>query len=114
MATKASTGSVLKRRIAITVYTRDGGKCLACERDVIMGGSPRDGRTFNLGHVVADTNGGEYVVANLGTLCRRCNAYMGDRDWQDTNAPGWESVVDVPLMADPGTVETNMERPDWA
>lgn len=111
--TRKNTNATGKRRIMATIIALHGTRCAACDRETIVGASPTDGRGFNLGHVKSEANGGEFTVANLLPICRRCNSYMGERDWTGT-APMLRTPVDSPLVADPGTVQTYMEPPPWA
>jgi hypothetical protein len=113
MTTRKDTNSRIVRQIQTTLIHYVGTDCQACGRETIVGGSPRDGRTFNLGHVVSEHNGGKFELSNLLPICRRCNKWMGERDWQGT-APMLHAPIDVPLMRDPGATETNMEAPAWA
>jgi hypothetical protein len=113
-ATRKNTNAATKRRIQATIIAVHGTACAACERETIVGASPNDGRGFNLGHVRAEANGGSFTVANLLPICRRCNVYMSDVDWADSGAPMLVTPMDAPLVADPGTVQTHMDRPDWA
>lgn len=105
--------SPVRRQIQATVIALHGTDCAACGRATIVGGSPRDGRTFQLGHVIADAKGGEWKVSNFLPICRRCNAWMADNNWQDV-APMLRTPVDAPLLPDPGTSETHMSPPPWA
>lgn len=114
MTTRKNTNSATKRRILATVIAIHGSDCAACGRETIVGGSPTDGRTFNLGHVRADANGGTFSVANLLPICRRCNVYMGERDWQESGAPMLRTPRDAALVPDPGTTPRYMDAPDWA
>lgn len=107
--------SSTRRRIAATIIANLGTACAACGRETIVGGSPRDGRTFNLGHVKADANGGTWTIENLLPACRRCNKDMGDMDWADSGAP--MLVQPLPagtrLLPDTGDTETHMEPAPW-
>ena len=114
MRTRKNTNAATKRRIMATIIALHGSDCAACGRETIVGGATTDGRTFNLGHVKSEANGGEFAVWNLLPLCRRCNKFMGERDWNESGAPMLRTPVDAPLVADPGTGEINMEIPEWA
>lgn len=104
--------SPTRRRIRATVIALHGTACCACGRETIVNGSPSDGRTFELGHVVSDSNGGEWKVNNFLPICRRCNVYMDGHDWP-TVAPMLRQPVDAPLIKDVPRGETNMEAPGW-
>lgn len=108
--------SSTRRRILATVIAHCGTACAACGRETIVGGSPLDGRTLNLGHIVADANGGAWVVSNLLPICRRCNVTMADTDWNASGAPMLVAPVPVGtrLLPDTGDRETNMEPAPWA
>lgn len=112
MRTRANTNAPTKRRIQATIIGAYGTDCAACGRTTIVGGGPRDGYTFNLGHVVSEANGGEFIVSNLLPICRRCNVSMGERNWPDV-APMSTMPSDLPLVADPGTGEHDMEPIEW-
>lgn len=108
--------SSTRRRVLATVLAHCGTACAACGRETVQGGSPLDGRTLNLGHVVADANGGAWAVHNLLPVCRRCNVHMADVDWTASGAPMLVSPVPVGtrLLPDTGDRETHMEAPEWA
>lgn len=98
----------MRRRMQAAIIAHHGTTCavVGCGRVTIVGGSPTDGMTFNLGHVIADTNGGRWTTDNLLPICRRCNKDMGGNDWPAdmmTRQP-----VALPLPRDPGTSEVNM------
>lgn len=101
--------SAMRRRILAAVIAYHGTRCAVtgCGRDTIVGGAPTDGFTFNLGHVISDANGGSWTTDNLLPICRRCNKAMGDQDWPSHMMD--RQPVAIPLPADPGTGETNME-----
>lgn len=106
--TRKNSNATYKRRILATVIAAHGTTCsvIGCGRVTVVGGPTTDGFTFNLGHVVSEANGGEFVIGNLLPLCRRCNKAMGDRDFPRHMMR--VTPVTVPLVADPGTGETNM------
>jgi hypothetical protein len=93
--------------------------CVGCGQDAHVGGTPRAMDTFNLGHVLADAEGGKYCPCNLLPLCRQCNADMGKETLTDVLVPVYDnrSEWDGTLMRDPGTVaakpETNRGRACW-
>ena len=74
---------------------------------------------FNLGHVLADAEGGMYCPCNLLPLCRQCNADMGKETLTDVLIPVYDNreCWDGKFMADPGTVtakpESNRGRARW-
>lgn len=116
MAKATRTGrpnASMRRRIQATVIALHGTDCAACGRETIVDGKATSGRTFNLGHVIADCNGGSWSIDNLLPICRRCNVWMSGRDWQGT-APMLRQPMSAPLLADPGTSETDMDAPAWA
>jgi len=123
MATKAQTGSAMKRRILATVLAMahaaghgDGvtcADCIVCGRSAVVGLGAADGRRFELGHMVPDTMGGDYAVHNLRPMCRRCNSWLGDRVALDVFRPRY-TVTDMPLVADPGPrVSDDNPIPDY-
>lgn len=114
MRTRKNTNAATKRRIQATVIAIHGTACAACGRETVVGASPTNGLGFNLGHVRSEANGGEFEMSNLLPICRRCNSWMGDADWAVSGAPMLRTPVWAELVKDPGTGETNMERPDWA
>lgn len=107
--TRKSSNATYKRRIQATIIAAHGTTCsvIGCERVTIVGGTPTDGMTFNLGHVVSEANGGEFITSNLLPLCRRCNKDMGDRDFPRHMMR--TLPLSLPLLPDPGTAEVNME-----
>lgn len=110
--TRKGASASLKRRVQATVIALHGTRCAACDRETVVGASPLDGAGFNLGHVTAEANGGMFVVGNLLPICRRCNSFMGERDWTGT-APMLRAPIDAPLLPDPGSVQVNFEPPPW-
>lgn len=116
-ATRSSRpNSSTRRRMLATILHHFGAVCAACGRECVVGGSPLDGRTLNLGHIVSDANGGAWNVANLLPACRRCNVWMGEQDWQDSGAPMLVTplAAGTRLLPDTGDRETHMEAPEWA
>ena len=64
----------------IKIFVRDGWKCLRC------GFTDQTGRRLHADHVVPISprwGGQERCMANLQTLCQRCNLRKGDRDCSD-------------------------------
>ena len=39
--------------------------------------------SFNCGHIIAESNGGETVVSNLKPICQNCNSSMGTKDMEE-------------------------------
>ena len=116
-ATRATRpNSSTRRRLLATILHHLGSDCAACGRETIVGGSPLDGRTLNLGHIVADANGGKWAVDNLLPICRRCNVWMGDQNWVASGAPMRVDRLPAgtPLLPDTGDRETHMSAPEWA
>lgn len=122
-ATKAAASSVSKRRTLATVLSLaaaaghgDGATyadCVACGSRAYVGRAATDGAGLNLGHDVADANGGRYCPCNLLPLCRRCNADMADDDMSSVLTPrydsrqGWDGV----FAPDAGARETTDNSP---
>lgn len=69
-------------RLRATVLMRDGCTCRMC------GASPaRDpGVTLHVDHIEPWAKGGDTVLANLQTLCSRCNLGKGDRAFKPPRA----------------------------
>jgi len=113
-ANKGKTSSIIQRRIRTTVLAlaaltghSDGATwvvCVACGERATVGGSPTAMDTFNMGHVVADANGGGYCPCNLLPLCRQCNADMGDDTLTDVLTPHYDnrSIWNGEMSSDPG------------
>lgn len=55
------------------IYTRDGGKCWYCGKDL-------EG-TYHIDHVYPHTLGGQTVEANGVLSCPSCNRHKGKRVW---------------------------------
>jgi hypothetical protein len=93
--------------------------CVGCGERAHVGGTPRAMDTFNLGHVLADAEGGMYCPCNLLPLCRQCNADMGKETLTDVLVPVYDNrgAWDGKLMADTGAVaakpESNRGRASW-
>jgi hypothetical protein len=60
-----------KRKIRLSVYLRDGGKCLNC-------GAESD---LTLDHLEPLSVGGSSTVSNLITVCADCNSGRGNLPW---------------------------------
>ena len=39
--------------------------------------------SFNAGHIIAESNGGETIVSNLKPICQNCNSSMGTKNMND-------------------------------
>lgn len=78
--------------------------CVGCGERAHVGGTPRAMDTFNLGHVVADAEGGMYCPCNMVPLCRQCNADMGKETLTDVLIPVYDNreLWDGKLLSDPG------------
>lgn len=89
---------VVKQRMRLAVYERDGYKCVTCgwappvpaDYDGSMCLSGVDGtirkdtgtpkyRQLELDHVVPFRHGGEFVLDNLQAMCHVCNARKGSK-----------------------------------
>lgn len=122
-------GSLAKRRILATVLhlasltgNSDGATwadCVGCGERATVGGNPRAMDTFNLGHVLADAEGGTYCPCNLLPLCRQCNADMGKETLTDVLVPTYDNRTewDGELIKDMGMVKeeahANRGRARW-
>lgn len=52
-------------------------KCLCCKiTDITQ-------LSFNCGHIIAESNGGEMIVSNLKPICQNCNSSMGTKDMNE-------------------------------
>ena len=52
-------------------------KCMCCNvTDITQ-------MSFNCGHIIAESNGGETVVSNLKPICQNCNSSMGIKDMEE-------------------------------
>ena len=52
-------------------------KCLCCKSTDITQLS------FNCGHIIAESNGGDTIVSNLRPICQNCNSSMGTKNMND-------------------------------
>jgi 5-methylcytosine-specific restriction enzyme A len=74
---KSRPGGVkIKHNKRMTVYQRDGMRCVACGSD--------DFRSFTIDHIIPLSKGGTNRFDNLQTMCSPCNNRKGDK------LPGWE------------------------
>jgi hypothetical protein len=67
------TGRSVPDRLRWRVFERDNFTCKACGRDRV-----NDNVKLEADHIVAWTKGGETVLDNLQTLCRKCNSGKSD------------------------------------
>ena len=76
---KKTISQLMKRRVWAKHIGEDVGKhkCLCCEMTDITQLS------FNCGHIVAESNGGELTVDNLLPICQSCNSSMGTQNLYD-------------------------------
>lgn len=52
-------------------------KCLCCKiTDITQ-------LSFNCGHIVAESNGGDLIVSNLKPICQNCNSSMGSKNMNE-------------------------------
>jgi 5-methylcytosine-specific restriction endonuclease McrA len=52
-------------------------KCLCCKiTDITQ-------LSFNCGHIIAESNGGQIIVSNLKPICQNCNSSMGTRNMNE-------------------------------
>ena len=52
-------------------------KCMCCNvTDITQ-------MSFNCGHIIAESNGGETIVSNLKPICQNCNSSMGTKDMEE-------------------------------
>ena len=76
---KKSIPSTMKRLVWNTHIGEEIGKakCLCCKiTDITQ-------LSFNCGHIIAESNGGELIVSNLKPICQNCNSSMGTRNMND-------------------------------
>ncbi|AXH67221.1 HNH endonuclease [Streptomyces phage Wofford] len=112
-----TAGSAYRRQLLATVLMlasltghSDGetyAVCVGCGENAYVGGNPRNMDTLNLGHVLADANGGTYCVANMLPLCRQCNEDMGKESLTDVLVPLYDnrSMWNGKLIKDMGKVK---------
>jgi hypothetical protein len=52
-------------------------KCMCCNvTDITQ-------MSFNCGHIIAESNGGETIVSNLKPICQNCNSSMATKDMEE-------------------------------
>ena len=76
---KKSISSTIKKLVWNTNIGEDIGKakCLCCKSTDITQLS------FNCGHIIAESNGGDTIVSNLRPICQNCNSSMGTKNMND-------------------------------
>ena len=76
---KKSIPSTIKRLVWNSHIGEEIGKakCLCCKiTDITQ-------LSFNCGHIIAESNGGELIVSNLKPICQNCNSSMGTKNMND-------------------------------
>ena len=71
--------ATIKRLVWNTHIGEEKGKskCLCCKiTDITQ-------LSFNCGHIVAESNGGELKVSNLMPICQNCNSSMGTKNMNE-------------------------------
>ena len=71
--------ATIKRLVWNTPIGEEKGKskCLCCKiTDITQ-------LSFNCGHIVAESNGGELKVSNLMPICQNCNSSMGTKNMNE-------------------------------
>jgi len=76
---KKSISSTIKRLVWNTNIGEAIGKskCTCCKSTDITQLS------FNCGHIIAESNGGDTIVSNLKPICQNCNSSMGTKNMND-------------------------------
>ena len=76
---KKPISSTIKKLVWNTNIGEEIGKskCLCCKSTDITQLS------FNCGHIIAETNGGNTIVSNLKPICQNCNSSMGTKNMND-------------------------------
>ena len=76
---KKSISSTIKKLVWNTNIGEEIGKskCLCCKSTDITQLS------FNCGHIIAESNGGDTIVSNLRPICQNCNSSMGTKNMND-------------------------------
>ena len=72
---KKAISSTIKKLVWNTNIGEEIGKskCLCCKSTDITQLS------FNCGHIIAESNGGDTIVSNLKPICQNCNSSMGTK-----------------------------------
>ena len=76
---KKPISSTIKRLVWNSHIGEEIGKakCLCCKiTDITQ-------LSFNCGHIIAESNGGELIVSNLKPICQNCNSSMGTKDMNE-------------------------------
>jgi len=71
--------ATIKRLVWNTHIGEEKGKskCLCCKiTDITQ-------LSFNCGHIIAESNGGELKVSNLMPICQNCNSSMGTKNMNE-------------------------------
>lgn len=58
-----------RKQFRQSVFDRDGNKCLKCKST----------ENLTIDHIVPKSRGGSHHIANLQTLCQKCNSKKGDK-----------------------------------
>ena len=76
---KKTISSTIKKLVWNTNIGEEIGKakCLCCNSTDITQIS------FNCGHIIAESNGGETIVSNLKPICQNCNSSMGTKNMNE-------------------------------
>ena len=76
---KKPISSTLKKLVWNTYIGEDIGKtkCLCCKLTFITQLS------FNCGHIIAESKGGETIISNLKPICQNCNSSMGSKNMNE-------------------------------
>lgn len=76
---KKAIPSTIKKLVWNTYIGEDIGKakCVCCKSTDITQIS------FNCGHIIAESKGGETKVSNLKPICQNCNSSMGTKNMND-------------------------------
>ena len=62
----------------IDIFIRDNWKCQLCGCDVDELGSPNKDTYANMDHIIPLAKGGQHILSNVQTLCRKCNILKSD------------------------------------
>ena len=81
----------IPKHIKTLVWNKHIGKdlanaaCVSCRQESI------NIRSFDCGHVIADSKGGDMTINNLRPICRACNSSMGTRSMNEFTSEffGW-------------------------
>lgn len=80
MRTKKNANADTKKRLRWTFAPSGVSRCVLCGEACRAGAGAKDADRMELGHIVAEANGGEFVYENLAPMCRACNDALGDND----------------------------------